>query len=455
MRASLLWITTLVSLAGPLVACGSEFSSGSGGSGPGGTGVGAGGAGAGGSGTGAGGTGVGAGGAGAGGAQGGSGGSGGNEPPVCDVLLSGATDLYVDQRFQGQSPTGTETCPFQTINAGVDRALQLGGTITIHVAGSTPALTYAEPDRVIVRPNITLAGDGEAFVHVSASGTCASDPCAVHVLPGGKLRGVTVLTPATNGNGILAGPTVAPAVAPVVSHVAVVEVQGNGILAFGALELGPGVVASHNGTGTNSGCGVLIHGPGRLHVLAPNGHPNLFNANHLHGIDVLDGAELAFEGGETRDNLDDGIRLDPLSAQPPLAHTVVSLTATGNTHNGLAAYGGTLKLRASTLLQNGSDGLAFNYEATTSLDIGTPDEAGNNVFDGPTAATRNGRAGVFLCTVAGSDVQQAAEGDQWWTCPPTKGTANACNQASLPQSDIVIAAGGATVADPLTCGYGP
>jgi hypothetical protein len=135
---------------------------------------------------------------------------------ACSPLTAGAKDVFVDQRFTGSMPTGTHACPFTTILAGLKAAASLNGTITVHVAGSTPALVYMESTSVAVASNIVLQGDGPNHTTISASGMCGNVSllCAVTIAGGGTVDGFTVTSP--GGDGIVAA---AASTAPVISNV--------------------------------------------------------------------------------------------------------------------------------------------------------------------------------------------------------------------------------------------
>src|SRR5258708_4844115 len=103
----------------------------------------------------------------------------------CAPLSSSATDVYVDQRSTAMPQYGVEACPFPTILQGLAAAARLTGTVTVHVAGATPALTYAETAAVAVPANVVLSGGGAAHTTISANGTCGAGTCAVAVSAGG------------------------------------------------------------------------------------------------------------------------------------------------------------------------------------------------------------------------------------------------------------------------------
>jgi hypothetical protein len=376
-------------------------------------------------------------------------GAAGNGPTNCSPLPSNAPDVYVDQRFTDGTPTGTQQCPFTTILDGMNAPAAAGTRRTVHVAGDSPALIYQETTRVIVNPGMTLQGDGIERVKVSAAGACAGKTCAIHVQAGGVVEGMTVTCP--QGNGIVTGVLGTAAAPPTIRNAAASDSAMNGIVAQGDVELGPAIRASRNGL-PGKGHGVSAEGAGLVRVRAGNGAANQFNGNGWHGINVAAGALLQFEGGEALGNGNNGIRLDQQCAPPPAVHQVTALTATGNPNNGLAAYGGSLRLRSSRLLGNGRNGLSFGYPAGTELDIGTLQDPGGNVFGGQTPATNNTEAGILLCNARAAEVDQAAEGNQWSACPPSLGAAGTCSTAPSSYADIWYGSVNLSVS---TCELGP
>jgi hypothetical protein len=187
-------------------------------------------------------------------------------------------------------------------------------------------------------------------------------------------------------------------------------------------------------------------------ILAVDDRPNTFNGNAWNGFEVREDAQLVFEGGEAADNGDDGLRLDATSAQPPLVHDVSALTATANPNHGVAVFGGSLRLRTSTLLQNGTTGLFFVFHDSTTLDFGAQGDPGNNTFGGIT--TTNAAAGMLLCADLGLTVTQPAEGNEWSTCPPLQYNVGDCTSQWTEPKDIVTAGTGITVQAPTSCSTG-
>jgi hypothetical protein len=367
-------------------------------------------------------------------------------PGVCGPLPAGAKDVYVDGRFTGTPQTGVAACPLSTILKGVAAATLLGGAVTVHVAGATPALVYAETGPVTVGASVTLKGDGPARTTISASGACATTTCAVLVSGGGALDGFTVVS--TGGDGIV---TAAMAPAPVVKNVAANGSKGNGIVALGAAELGPGVAASNNGAG---GLQSPLAASGRLHVI---GTSNAFDGNGGNGVNVDGAATLSFEGGTASGNFQ-GIRLAGATAASGGGHTITSLVASNNKGpGGVVAYGGqTIKMRSSSLVGNANVGLLYNYVNGSTLDLGAgAADPGNNTFGSATAASRNGKVGLRLCG-AGAAGTQPAYADLWSSCPPTQ-TLVACDTVVSTYTDIAyapaVSAVGPVVATP--CALGP
>lgn len=371
---------------------------------------------------------------------------------ACDMLPSNAPDVYVDQRFKGASPNGTQTCPFQTIIDVIGVPIDPGVTRTIHVAGASPALVYDEPARVLVNSGITLLGDGPDKVTISASGQCAGLTCAVHVMSGGAIDGVTVTSP--TGNGIVTGgvkPSYPPAA---VRQVVVRDSAANGIVALGAVDLGPAIVVSHNG-GTVGGHGVAADGPGQVYVHAGGQGVNKFDNNSAHGINVGSGAWLVFEGGEATGNGNNGIHFDQKSAPPPTVNSISGLVANGNSNYGIAVYFGSLTLRYSILLGNTNGGLYFEYPNGAQLDLGTYSDPGMNTFGSAVAASRDGIAGIFICCTATNWVFVSAVGNLWSSCYPPILSMQACSMMPNSYSDIVTAPPSTVGLDTSNCTVAP
>ena len=366
---------------------------------------------------------------------------------ACAPLASGATDVYVDKRYTGGGSTGTAACPFLTIQAGITAAGALTGTRTVHVAGDAAGLIYSEVGSVLVNHNIILQGDGPLKTTISATGTCGGGMCAVVVEGGGTLDGFTVISP--GGDGIL---TAVASPAPVVKNVSANGSKGNGIVALGSVELGPNIIANKNG-----GQGVAANGGGLVHVNAAGaGGSNAFDSNGANGINVEAGATLKFEGGLASGNGFNGIRLAGLSPASVVSHSIAGLTATGNKNTGVSAFNGqTVKIRRSSMVTNGNLGLFYAYSGTSTLDIGVTTDKGGNTFGGATVATRNGKAGIYLCKSRGLGTQPA-ESDSFSVCPPTQTSLPGCDTAPSSYTDVAYVP--AIVGDPVvatTCTVGP
>jgi hypothetical protein len=374
------------------------------------------------------------------------GGSAGTPVPdgnACVPLANNATDVYVDQRYTGANPTGVAACPLPTISAGMAAAATLSGTRTVHVAGATPALVYNEPIRVLVGANVILQGDGPTKTTISASGAGAGGPCAVHVQGGAVLDGFTVVSP--GGDGVRAD-TLIPA--PIVKNVSAIGSTGNGIVALGAIEIGPNVVASNNG-----GQGVSSTGTtGVVHVIGAGGS-NAFDGNGANGIDI-EGATLQFEGGKATNNTFNGIRFG-LPGAIGTTHTVTGLVAKNN-NAGIASFNGqNLKIRSSDLLANKTYGLQYNYAAGYTLDLGVANDTGGNTFGGAAVATNNPKAGIYLCNSRGAGTQPA-RGNAFAACPPTHMAVAGCAATPAAYADVAYAP--AAVGDPViaaACTVGP
>jgi len=360
----------------------------------------------------------------------------------CAPLAAGTTDVYVDQRFTGTPAYGTAACPLPTIAQGTAAAAGLMGAVTVHVAGASPRLVYAETAPVTVASTVVLLGDGSASTAIHASGTCGTGTCAVMVSAAGVLDGFTVLD--TGGDGILA---LAGTLPPTIRNTSANGNKGWGITAQGAVELGPNFSANSNDSG---GLESPVNGGGRLHVF---GTGDTFDDNTGNGINVDGPAFLVFEGGSASGN-GQGIRLAGTPGPSGSPHVITGLTANGNTGPGgvVAYFGQTITMRSSRLLGNTSIGLVYDYVNGSTLDIGSS-ESGGNVFGGATVSMRNGTAGIRLC---GAPATVTASGDSWVSCPPTE-TLLACGTAlTTTYSDIVYApAGAATVIAATSCSTGP
>jgi hypothetical protein len=220
---------------------------------------------------------------------------------------------------------------------------------------------------------------------------------------------------------------------------------GNGIVALGAIELGPNIVASKNGGQGLSSTGTT----GVVHVVAG---ANAFDNNGANGIDI-EGATLNFEGGNAESNGFNGIRFGAAGA-PGSTHTVTGLVAKGS-NTGISSFGGqNLKIRSSTLLTNKIYGLLYNYAAGYTLDLGLAGDAGGNTFGGATIATRNVKAGIYLCKSRGAGTQPA-EGDIFAACPPAQASFATCDVAPAAYTDVAyspVVAGDPVVAAACTVG---
>jgi hypothetical protein len=368
------------------------------------------------------------------------------EAGVCAPLTSADADVYVDSRFMGMQATGAMACPLHTVQQGLTAARMLGGNRTVHVAGSTPALVYDETGSLDVSPGITLMGGSALTTTISASGPCtagsASGTCAVIVEAGGVVQGFTIVSPSGDGIWTASGtPT------PLVHDVAANGSKNDGIVAYGGVDLGPNIGASDNGNaGVESPMGATS---GVVHVITGI---NGFSGNKGNGIDLSGAATLNFEGGLANDNFQ-GLRIDTM---PTGSHTITGLTAKGNTGTGVLIYGGqTLKVRSSSFLGNGANGLYYAYANGSALDLGTSTDSGGNVFGGSTS--RNTSAGLTLCNAPAS---QSADGDSWVNCPPTQAAIVCGVSSNVGYKDVLYeyqGGVGSTGQGPIsgTCSVGP
>ena len=372
---------------------------------------------------------------------------------VCGPLPPGTTDVYVDPRFMGPSATGSKACPLPTILEGITAAAALTGTRIVHVAGDTTPIVYDESDTVMVGANVVLRGDGPAKTVLNASGSCGSNKCAVMIEGGGVIEGFTVASPGgSGGDGIVANHTSPP---PIVRNVTASGSKLSGVVALGAIELGPNIVANQNGA---QGIESVAAATGIVRIRAG---ANSFDLNGANGVNIDGAAVLRFEGGTASDNVLSGIRLFGASTTigSPPAHAITGLTASRNGSAGILVFNPqSLTLRSSTLLANTNVGLVYFYALGTVLDIGPNGGAGGNVFGSATLAYRNGKAGIYLCRSRGVATQEAG-GDSWSACAPTSVAVSGCDTMPASYVDVAYAPANATPAgDPVVaapCTVGP
>jgi hypothetical protein len=343
----------------------------------------------------------------------------------CVPLAANATDVYVDKRFVGGMSTGVAGCPFTTILAGISAAQTLSGRPVVHVAGDSPPLNYSEVGAVLMSHEILL-GDGPAKTTISASGACGTGTCAVMVNGAGVLDGFTVVSPL--GDGIVTALSNPP---PSVRNVAATGSKGSGIVAMGAVDLGPNIVASKNGAQ-----GVASTGTGLVHVISGGSASNAFDSNGANGINI-EGATLRFDGGNARANTLNGIRFGAVGSAAT-THMIFGLVAVGNKDSGISSVDGqNLTIRSSWLTENTNYGLNYTYGVASSiLNLGTGADLGNNTFGGFIA--RNARAGIYLCRSRGTGTQPA-EGDSFASCPPTQTVLTGCTSAPGSYTDVAYA----------------
>jgi hypothetical protein len=196
---------------------------------------------------------------------------------------------------------------------------------------------------------------------------------------------------------------------------------------------------------------VSAESAGLVHVRSSDPTANQFDNNASQGINIAAGALLQFDGGEANGNGANGIRLDPTSAPPPAIHTITALTANANPNNGVAVFGGSLKLRSSSLLANANNGLYFSTAGATTLDIGTAADLGANVFGGVTSPNNIG-AGVFFCSTSSTPPTQLVAGNSWSACPPSWTTLATCTTLVNVYSDVITSSGVALTTSPCTVG---
>jgi len=367
----------------------------------------------------------------------------------------GALDYWVDSTATGPS-VGTASCPFKTVLEATKLGSPPSGVRTIHVKGGTPQVHYAESDAIAVRASVTLLCEGPTKVRILAGGTCGTQSCSVLVDAGGRVDSCSIgpRSTLTLGSNLVVTSNGVPAPALRNTLIAGATGTGHGIFANGPVELGPGLNSSFNG-----GSGLAAAGGGTIHVIVDTTGPltNAFDNNTLSGIHIPSGttASLNFEGGSASGNKSQGIRL--ANAQ---THTIAGLNGRTNGFAGILVTSITsLTLRRSTLVQNTSVGLWFEYGGTNTLDIGTTTTSGANTFGG--ATIKNTRVGVYLCR-SGLTGSQLGEGDSWGVCPPSQTKVDNCDMLPSSYADVayVIRSGLSGPGDfpllvPASCKVGP
>lgn len=362
----------------------------------------------------------------------------------CSVLAAAAPDLYVDATSKKPS-NGTSDCPFHTIREATELSWILLSTRTIHVVGGTSAsvVAYNETGVVVVRNNIALVGPGVA-ARITGGGSCpvGSGNCIVEIEPGGAVDGFAVLPPTGfSGNAIVLnnGIVVAPAKIKNVQITGAPAGQG-ALVVKGASDIGPGMNLSTNGAN-----GINVIGSGNVHIIGSSSGDNLFNTNANNGISIDVGATatLTIDAATTSGNSANGVRIANGSK-----HVISKLIANGNVNQGVVVYsGGSLAMHGSTLTGN-KMGLVFIQSSSSTLDIGTSPDAGNNVFGGATA--KNTLAGVCVSILHG----MTFNGDSFTNCTPVS-IFNAPCDGLTTYNDVVYSSSTGATASVSACAVGP
>ncbi|GAC1581747.1 MAG: hypothetical protein NVS3B20_12460 [Polyangiales bacterium] len=269
-----------------------------------------------------------------------------------------------------------------------------------------------------MKPGVTLLGDGSAVVKITANGVCGgtTTTCSVEVKGGGVIDGFTI---DASGSGVGVFLTAGDPKVASVNNVVISGAKGDGISATVSADLKD--VSSQN----NGGAGLNVSA-GNVHVLGGVGVVNNFDQNLGDGINVTNTGLLTFDGGTASDNKGNGISLTSVPSTIGAVHTIKGAEIMLNGYTGVTPNGNSgivvgpnsgLKLRSSTLLENGHGGLIFQFGATSvnTLDLGTVADPGNNTFATATPTSRNGKVGICLSQTSPSSVQ--ADGDKWSLCP--------------------------------------
>ncbi len=356
----------------------------------------------------------------------------------CTLVGVDAVDVYVNKNSTAPS-MGTASCPFKTIR----EASTMGPpstTRTIHVAGGTPTVEYAENGLVDLGSNVTLLGDGASRVKIYCNSSCTTGGGSswigsVNLQGGATLDGVTVVSGtlaahAISSAGVLVG------TAPKIKNTIARDAKNHGIYSQGNLDIGPNVQATLNvGNGV---MGTGGSGSGTAALVRVSGTGNSFDGNGNCGLQIVGFSRLDFGGGTASNNGANGIAFGSYATA---AHVVTELTAKNNGVNGILASGGSasLRLRNSVLLANKSFGLRFTFNYATdayvppinSLDIGTSGGSpGNNTFGvGSPTSDRNVKGSMCLDQSPGTGTV-AAHTDKFATCAPLQVSATGCD--SLP-----------------------
>jgi hypothetical protein len=128
-----------------------------------------------------------------------------------------------------------------------------------------------------------------------------------------------------------------------------------------------------------------------------------------------------------------GVHLNRATPPATAPHQIASLEArqNGSASSGVGIFveivgtsgpnQSSLVLRGSTLIGNIGAGLRFQKGSTNTLDIGTVNDGGYNVFGDSQAANRNTKTGICYENPLGGSPNLPAEYDRWSQCPPPLG----------------------------------
>ncbi len=358
-------------------------------------------------------------------------------PAGCGTLATDPSDVFVDHAATGDS-VGTASCPFHTIRDAIVLAAPAAPR-TIHVAAGD----YTETAIVAIRPLETLAGAGEAAVMIDGGGTCAitATACTVTVAGGGALRGATI-TNTTGDAVVVTGGTGAATI----DHVSAANAKRFGFAIRGAVQLDH-VTASGNGLdGLNAKMATVT-------ITSSD-----FKNNSENGLDIDQGATLAYTGGLLNGNQGDAIFLHNGSSFTALAHQLAGLSIVQNLGFGIfCASNASCRIRNTTMFGN-EVGVVFDVGTANALDVGTAASPGGNLFAGPQVTDRNVRAGLCF-EQSGATQTQLVEGDTWRACPPPAKKIGPFCRSNNVYSDIAfvpaVATSGSPVIAPTACSVSP
>ncbi len=328
-------------------------------------------------------------------------------PPLCPVLTSALTEVWVDAASPHATPNGTSTCPFKTIQQAV------AYVNTLPVAARTirvRAGTYNEVGAVLLPTLTTLTGAGIGATTILGGGACMGiGNCIVRVAGGAILEQVTVDASPTAKHAIVTGGT-DPGGFPILRNLKATGAVGDGnagILTSSGSLIGPNVESSGNKLG------LVVWGSQKTTI---SGGGNVFDNNTLHGINHEGVGVLSFKGGgRASGNGQDGIKFGEATSTVAPFHEVWGVIIKNNGGAGirfLANAGG--EVRNSSFLGN-NWGILARYGASNTFDFGNATASGNNSFAVGTAA--NKIAGVCVANTPGTATPIV--GNKFSACPVT------------------------------------